>query len=225
MLVFHDFLTKWPMVYPMPDQKLLRISQLLVNEVVPQFGVPEALLSDRVTNLLSYLMIDVCRLLGTQKLNTTAHHPQCDGMVERFNQTLKTMLRKYAAEFSMQWDKYLPGALWAYHNVQHDSTGEKPSFLLYSVDCWTPTEAALLPPHALEYTEVSDYWEEVVLSLSSARRLAAEAIQSAQVRYKSNYDCHAQDLKFQLGEWVLVRFPQDETGKLRKLSHPWHGPY
>lgn len=26
-------------------------------------------------------------------------------------------------------------------------------------------------------------------------------------------------------DWVLVRFPQDETGKLRKLSRPWHGPY
>ena len=106
------------------------------------------------------------------------------------------MLQKYAAEFSTQWDKYLPGALWAYRNVPHDSTGEKPSFLLYGVDCQTPTEAALLPPHVLEYTEVSDYWEEFVLSLSSARRLAAEAIQSAQVRYKSNYDHHAQDLKF-----------------------------
>ena len=24
---------------------------------------------------------------------------------------------------------------------------------------------------------------------------------------------------------MLVRFPQDETGKQRKLSRPWHGPY
>ena len=95
VLVFQDFLTKWPLVYPMPDQKSLRISKLLVNEVIPQFGVPECLLSDRGTNLLSHLMTDVCKLLGIRKLNTTSHHPQCDGMVERFNQTLKTMLRKY----------------------------------------------------------------------------------------------------------------------------------
>ena len=28
-----------------------------------------------------------------------------------------------------------------------------------------------------------------------------------------------------MGEWVLIRFPHEETGRLRKLSRPWHGPY
>ena len=65
------------MAFPMPDQKSQRIIDLLVNEVVPLFGVPESLLSDRGTNLLSHLMCDVCALLGIRKLNTTAHHPQC----------------------------------------------------------------------------------------------------------------------------------------------------
>ena len=99
VLVFQDFLTKCPMVYPMPDQKSLRIAELLINEVIPQLRVPESLLSDRGTNLLSHLMTDVCQLLGIKN----PHHLQCDGMVERFNRTLKTMLRKYAAEFSTQW--------------------------------------------------------------------------------------------------------------------------
>ena len=52
MLVFQDFLTKWPLVFPMPDQKSQRIAELLVGEVIPLFSVPEALLSDRGTNLL-----------------------------------------------------------------------------------------------------------------------------------------------------------------------------
>jgi hypothetical protein len=146
-------------------------------------------------------------------------------MVERFNRTLKTMLRKYAAEFNTQWDRYLSGALWAYRNLPHDSTGEKPSFLLYGVDCRTPTEAALLPAHTIEPTEVSDYLEEMVLSLSAARRLAAEAIQAAQTKYKASYDRHSRDMDYQIRDWVLVRFPKDETGRLRKLSRPWHGPY
>ena len=157
VLVFQDFLTKWPFAFPRPDQKAKRIAELLVTEVVPVIGVPEALLSDRGTNLLSHLMLDVCRLLGIRKLNTTAYHPQCDGMVERFNRTLKTMLRKHAAKFGSQWDRYLPGVLWAYRNVPHNATEEKPSFLLLGTDCRTPTEAALLPPH--------DYREEVILSL------------------------------------------------------------
>ena len=58
------------------------------------FGVPESLLSDRGTNPLANVMMDVCSLLGITKLNTTAYHPQCNGMVERMNRTLKAMLRK-----------------------------------------------------------------------------------------------------------------------------------
>ena len=106
------------------------------------FGVPECLLSDRGANLLSHLMIDLCELLGIKKLNTTSYHPQCNGMVERFNRTLKTMLRKHAGRFGLQWDRYLSGVLWAYRNTPHESTGEKLSFLLFGMDC--PSED--LPP-------------------------------------------------------------------------------
>ena len=28
-----------------------------------------------------------------------------------------------------------------------------------------------------------------------------------------------------IGDWVLVQFPHEETGKKHKLSKPWHGPY
>ena len=102
LIVFQDLFTKWPMVYPTPDQKAEHIARLLVENIVPFFGVPEALLSDRDTNLLLCLMKDVCRMLGIKKLNTTASHPQCDGAVERFNRTLKTMIRKYEVKFGVQ---------------------------------------------------------------------------------------------------------------------------
>ena len=225
VLVFQDFLSKWPLVFPMPDQKSIRIAQILVQEVVPLFGVPEALLSDRGTNLLSHLMQDICTLLGIKKLNTTAHHPECDGMVERFNRTLKTMLRKHASKYGNQWDRYLFGVVWAYRNTPHDSTGEKPSFLLFGTDCRTPSEAALLPPNPMENTSVEDYREEVIQTLSTARRLAADSIQNAQRRYKAAYDKKSSPVSYGLGDWVLVKFPQDETGRNRKLSRPWHGPY
>ena len=60
-IVFQDLFTKWPMVYATPDQKAERIAKLLAQEIVPMFGVPEALLSDRGTNLLSCL----CRMCAS----------------------------------------------------------------------------------------------------------------------------------------------------------------
>jgi len=93
VIVFHDLFSKWPMVYPVPDQKAVRIARLLAEEIVPVFGVPEGLLSDRGANLLSHVMDEVCSILGVKKLNTTSYHPQGDGCVERFNHTLRVCRR------------------------------------------------------------------------------------------------------------------------------------
>ena len=239
VVVFQDMFTKWPLVFPVPDQRAERIARLLCKEVVPMSGVPEALLSDRGSNLLSSMMLDVdrgsnllssmmldvCKLLGIEKLNTTSYHPECDGMVERFNRTLKTMLRKRAAQYSNQWDRHLPGLLWAYRNVPHDTTGEKPSFLLFGWDCRSPTEAALLPVSVDEPTSIEDYRQELVLTLSSARKTALETIRKAQKQYKASYDHKADNYSYWVGDWVLIRFPSEERGRLRKLSRPWHSPY
>ena len=92
VLVFQDFLTKWPLVFQLPDQRAIFIAKAMVEDVEPLFGVPKAFLSDHDNNLLSHLMKDLCQLLGVEKFNTTAYHPQCDGMVERFNWTLKSAI-------------------------------------------------------------------------------------------------------------------------------------
>jgi len=175
VVIFQDFLTKFPLVFPVPDQKSIRLAKLLVEHVIPLFGVPESLLSDRGSNLLSYLMKDLCAMLDIKKLNTTAYHPQC--MVERFNRTLKTILCKHAATYGNRWDCYLYGVLFAYRNTPHDSTGEKPSYLLFGMDCRMPSTAALLPLSPTQLTDVVNYQEEVTLALSMVRHTAAQCIQ------------------------------------------------
>ena len=197
---------------------------ILVDEIVPFYGVPECLLSDRGTNLLSHSMWDLCQMLGIKKLNTTAYHPECDGMAERFNRKLKSILRKHAVRFGKQWDRYLSGVLYSYRNTPHDSTGEKPSYLLFGTDLRSPAEAAYLPPSEQTWTTPEDYREGVVMTLSSARSLAAASIEEAHKKYKRHYDRKAKQQRFKTGDQVLVRFP-GEQGKQRKLSRPWHGPY
>ena len=46
-----------------------------------------------------------------------------DGLVERFNRTLKTMLQKFTASHSVDWDKSLSYLLFAYREVPQASTG------------------------------------------------------------------------------------------------------
>ena len=61
--------------------------------------------------------------------------------------------------------------------------------------------------------------------LSSAWKFAAKVNQEAQRRYKHQYDKSSTPPKYQIGDLVFVYFPSEETGRLCKLSRPWHGPY
>ena len=146
-------------------------------------------------------MLDVCALLGTVKLNTTAYHPECVCMVD----TLKSMLRNRAAQYGAQWDGHMSATLWAYCNTPHETTREKPSF---GWDYRSPTEAAFLPPQGTTPTIVADYWKK--LNLSLARESAPENIRKSQARYKVHYDQKTSESQYHIGDWVIIRFPSDE---------------
>lgn len=125
-----DHLTKWPEVFAVPDQTSATIAQLLVEQIVSRHSVPEEVLSDRGKAFLSGLMKEVESLLGFHKVNTSAYHPQTDGLVECFNRTLITMLAK-TTENGRDWDRRLSYVLFAYPASQQESTPESPFFLLY----------------------------------------------------------------------------------------------
>ena len=135
-----DYLAKWPEVFPTPEQTTLTIAKLLVEQVISHHGVPVELLSDRGSAFLSHLMKEVCQLLGIHRVNTTAYHPQTDGLVERFNRTLIDMLAKRVERNGNDWDTQLPYVLFAYRASLQESTGESPFFLMHGRDPRLPTE-------------------------------------------------------------------------------------
>ena len=55
----------------------------------------------------------------------------CNGLVEKFNGTLKTMLRRLCNEQPEQWHRYINALLFAYREVPQESTGFSPFELLY----------------------------------------------------------------------------------------------
>ena len=52
-----------------------------------------------------------------KKLNTTAYHPQTDGLVERFNRTLTNMLAKRVERNGSDWDIQLPYVPFLYSGI------------------------------------------------------------------------------------------------------------
>ena len=72
--------------------------------------------------------------------NARADHPQTDGLVERFNKTLKEMLRKTVTDGGKDWDRMIPYLLFAYREVPQSSTGFSPFELLYGRDVRGPLD-------------------------------------------------------------------------------------
>uniref|UniRef100_A0A1X7V8Q9 Integrase catalytic domain-containing protein n=1 Tax=Amphimedon queenslandica TaxID=400682 RepID=A0A1X7V8Q9_AMPQE len=68
IIVFQDFQTKWPLVFPTPDEKAIRIDRLVGEEVLLLFGISEILLSDHGTNLLANVMKGHLRFARDQKV-------------------------------------------------------------------------------------------------------------------------------------------------------------
>ena len=111
------------------------------------------------------------------------------------------------------------GVLWTYRNTPHDSTSEKPSFLLFGHDLRTPTETCFLPASPVYGGAVEDYREEQMV-LSSARELAVENIRKLKRNYDRRVSTPSSPMK--CGNWVLVHFPHKESpGQI--VSYLYHG--
>ena len=83
-------------------------------------GIPKEILTDQGSNFTSQLLAEVYRFLHVKGLRTSPYRPQTDGLIERFNKTLK-MLHKSVVEDGKDWDRLVPYVLFGYREVPHES--------------------------------------------------------------------------------------------------------
>ena len=131
------------------------------------------------------MLQETASLLGISQLPTSGGHPQTDGLVERFNRTLKQMLAKLVAKGGHNWDSMLGPVLFAYRTSPHCSTGLTPFYLLYGRYPQLPSSLDLTVP-VLKYPVVeSEYAKELTKELNLARKLAQDNILSKQKSRRS----------------------------------------
>eukprot|EP00731_Ephydatia_muelleri_P037037 Em0384g2a len=81
----------------------------------------------------SDLVKEICELLQIRKTRTTPYHPQCNGMVERFNRTLLDMLSTAVGNHQADWQQHIRKLCLAYNSSVHSSTGFTPFFLMFGM--------------------------------------------------------------------------------------------
>ncbi len=210
IVVFSDYYTRWPEAFALPSCEAHRLASLFVNEIMIRHGSLRCILSDRGRNFLAAIVKETCRLMNTSKLNTTAYHPQTDGLVERFNGTLAETLSMFVSTNQKDWDEHIPQVLFAYRVSPNATTGESPFYLLYGREPRLPLDISLLPPANLSNLSpsVSEHRARIVTTLEEARQLIASNTQRAQLRMKAQYDNIARPVTFSIGQRVWVYTPK-----------------
>ena len=122
ILTIVDFATKYPEVVALPRIETERVAEALLD-VFSRVGFPTEILSDKGNQFTSDLMKEVCRLISLKQLFTTPYNPKCNGLCEKMNGVLKSMLKKMCQEKPKDWDRYLSAVLFAYREVPQASTG------------------------------------------------------------------------------------------------------
>jgi len=224
ILTMVDYATRYPEATALKSIEAETVAEALVT-MFSRVGIPEEVLSDQGSQFLSGVMKEVSRLLSMNQLVTTPYHPMCNGLVEKFNGTLKTMLKRMCAEKPKDWDRYLPALLFAYREVPQESLGFAPFELLYGRTVRGPMNI-LKEIWSKERTEPDvkvtyQYVLELQERLQETCEVAREELRKAQGRQKKYYDVKSRDRKFKVGDKVLLLLPTDGN----KLLMQWKGPF
>ncbi|XP_075777530.1 uncharacterized protein LOC142827202 [Pelodiscus sinensis] len=222
ILVIIDYATRYPEAVPLKNTLAATLARELV-QVFSRVGLPREILTDQGTNVTSKLMAELCRLLNIKTLRTSVYHPQTDGLVERFNKTLKSMLRRFVELDPKDWDLLLPALLFAVREVPQASTGFSPFELLYGRqprgildllrENWEEQDSRV--------TGTVPYILDLQRRLRTVGELARENLLQAQNKQAQYYNRGAKPRTFQPGDRVLLLLPAPDS----KLLAKWQGPF
>ena len=147
-------------------------------------------------------------MLGSTKTRTSPYHPIGNGLAERSNQTLESILKCTVNANKDNWDLELPFALMAYRATPSATTGCSPNLLVHGRETTLPIDimyGGITPParrHSV-YRCYCDYVHDMQESMAAAFQRARACSKVAADRYKRHYDVGTAYKRFYPGQFVL----------------------
>uniref|UniRef100_A0A1X7TES2 Integrase catalytic domain-containing protein n=1 Tax=Amphimedon queenslandica TaxID=400682 RepID=A0A1X7TES2_AMPQE len=141
ILVVCDYATRFPEAIPMKNIYAETVAEELM-EIFAKYGIPQEILTDQGSNFMSQLLKEMYRLhiIRSSADTISPYHPQTDGLVERFNKILKSLLRRLIREDGRDLDKFIPYVLFSYREVPRTTTGFSPFELLFGREVRGPLD-------------------------------------------------------------------------------------
>ena len=231
IIVVCDYLTRYVETFAVPEQSTKEIIQPFIDKVILRHGAPKVLISDNGSPFVSEVAKAVYDVLQIDKRQTSTYHPQTNGLVERFNGTLKQMLKHYCDEDQTNWDVMLQAVTFAYNTSVHSALKETPFYLLHGRDPRLAVDTPLLEGCRVDEltnlsTTMDAYRRELVDRIRIAHSFAQDQIKTKQDDTLKNNDRSGMlRPNYQLGQKVLLYNPVTRPGLRPKLVARWEGPY
>ena len=130
-------------------------------------------------------MKNLYKLAGINQSNTTPYHPMGNGLSERFNRTLLSMIGTLTKEKKKAWPKYLADLVLAYNSSTHESTGYSPYFMMFGRQPRLPIDVAM--GITLD-DDADDFVKSQQEIFQTAYNIASRKIQEAGSKQKKYYD-------------------------------------
>ena len=111
--------------------KCMTYTNLFIFPTMFRYGCTKVIISDQGREFVNRVNNHLFKMTNTEHRISSAYHPQTNGLVERFNQTLQRSLIKFANSDQSNWDEKLDGVLFAYRTSQQKSTRVTPFELMY----------------------------------------------------------------------------------------------
>ena len=138
--MFVDCYSRYTILVPASNHTANTVSDALLRHVVPYFGTPRRLLSDRGREFVGEVWSKLTRSLGIQRLLTSPYHPEGNSINERSHKTINNMLRARLLDGvpSRTWADKIPGIMLALNAMAHEphgfsapmiATGREPTLL------------------------------------------------------------------------------------------------
>ncbi|GBN72712.1 hypothetical protein AVEN_57196-1 [Araneus ventricosus] len=131
------------------------------------------------------------------------NHPESDGMVERYNQTILNHLSSFISRNQTDWDTHLPLFILAYRSAEHEVSGLTPEEILFDRGLRLPCHILFGRPSETP-SSPNEYMKNLEACLESVHAFARERIKLTSERMKTRYDSRATDHHFKEGDLVWM---------------------
>lgn len=205
---------------------LRKITAKIVTRALLKFfafvGLPKVIQTDQGTNFTLRVFSQIRKSLQIKHRISSAYHQESQGALERYHQTLKSILRAYCLETGTKWEEAIPWMLMASREVVQESIGFSPAELVFAHDICTPL-SVLKDKWMSKPTSRSalQFISDVRTRLHRAREPARENLDKTQTGMKTWYDRKARARSFKPGDQVLVLLPVSGSAFQARFSGPY----